>query len=61
MSALAEFDQRMEQLIREFALRILVPRWIEFESVWETTNRICDRYRLGEHATERPAVSPSPR
>ena len=27
MSPLTELDQRLEQIIREFALRIVVPRW----------------------------------
>ncbi len=48
MSPLAEFDRRMEQLIRGFALRILVPRWTEFDAVWQTANEICDRYELGK-------------
>jgi len=38
----------MEQLIRGFALRILVPRWTEFDAVWQTANEICDRYELGK-------------
>jgi hypothetical protein len=36
----------MEQLIRAFALRILVPQWNEFDAVWQTANRVCDRYQL---------------
>jgi hypothetical protein len=47
MSPIAEFDRRMEQLIRTFALRILVPDWTEFDAVWKAANRICDRYKLG--------------
>jgi hypothetical protein len=43
----------MEQLIRAFALRILVPRWTEFDTVWQAANRICDRYELGESLSER--------
>jgi hypothetical protein len=46
MSPLAEFDQRMEQMIRDFALRILVPRWTEFDDLWEAAIRVCDRYDL---------------
>ena len=53
MSPLVEFDRRMEQLIRAFALRILVPRWTEFDTVWQAANRICDRYELGESLSER--------
>ena len=48
MSPLAEFDHKMEQLIRGFALRILVPSWTEFDAVWQTANKICDRYELGK-------------
>jgi hypothetical protein len=60
MSPIAEFDQRLEQLIREFALRIIVPRWTEFDTVWETTNKICDRYELGKSVpVRRPAITPS--
>ena len=48
MSPLSEFDQRLEKVIREFALRIVVPRWTEFDSVWEAAMRVCDRYELGK-------------
>jgi hypothetical protein len=41
----------MEQLIRAFTLRILVPRWTEFDAVWHTANQICDRYELGKSVT----------
>ena len=59
MSPIAEFDRKMEQMIREFALRVLVPRWTEFDAVWETANRICDRYQLGKHEAEHHAASSS--
>ena len=48
MSPVTEFDQRLEQIIREFALRIAVPRWTEFDTVWEAAIRVCDRYELGK-------------
>jgi hypothetical protein len=48
VSPLAEFDQKLEQIIREFTLRIVVPRWTEFESLWEAAIRVCDRYELGK-------------
>ena len=51
MSPLAEFDQRMEQIIREFAMRIIVPRWTEFDDLWEAAIRVCDRYELGKPKT----------
>jgi len=51
MSPLAEFDRRMEQLISAFTRRIMVPRWTEFDAVWQTANQICDRYELGKSVT----------
>jgi len=48
MASLAEFDQRLEQIIREFTMRIAIPRWSEFETVWEAAIRVCDRYELGK-------------
>jgi hypothetical protein len=59
MSPLAEFDQKLEQIIREFALRIAVPRWTEFDTVWEAAIRVCDRYELGKsrRATSEPDQS----
>ena len=50
MSPLAEFDRRLEQMIHELALRILVPRWNEFDAAWESANKICDRYPLKKTA-----------
>jgi hypothetical protein len=44
MSPLDQFNQKLEKMIREFALRIMVPRWSEFDRVLESTDRICDRY-----------------
>lgn len=48
MSSLAEFDQRLEAIIREFTARIVAPRWTEFDTVWETAIRVCERYQLGK-------------
>ena len=59
MSSLTEFDQRLEQIIREFALRIVVPRWTEFDSVWEAAIRVCDRYELGKSKPARAASDQS--
>jgi len=61
MSPLAEFDQRMEQMIRDFALRILVPRWTEFDDLWEAAIRVCDRYDLGKPKQAiQPEIAPIP-
>ena len=49
MSPIEEFDRKLEQMIRDFTLRIVVARWTEFDEVWETTNKICDRYELGNN------------
>jgi hypothetical protein len=46
MSLLSEFDRRLELIIQELTLRIVVPRWNEFDSVWESANKVCDRYQL---------------
>ena len=43
MSLLSEFDRKLELIIQELTLRIIVPRWNEFDSVWESANRVCDR------------------
>ena len=43
---LAQFDSELEKIIGELILRIVVPRWSEFESVWEVANRVCDRYHI---------------
>jgi hypothetical protein len=50
MSPITQFDQEMEKLIRELALRIVVPRIGEFDEVWEAANRICDRYLVTKAA-----------
>jgi hypothetical protein len=44
MSPLDQFNQKLERMIREFALRIMVPDWNEFDRVLESTDKICDRY-----------------
>lgn len=46
MSPLAQLDQQLENIIRELTLRLVSPRWTEFDAVWEATNRICDRYGI---------------
>ena len=52
MSPISEFDQKLEKIIRDFALRIIVPRWTEFDGVLEASLRVCDRYQLGVDRTE---------
>ena len=48
MSLLSEFDRKLERIIQELTLRIVVPRWNEFDSVWESANKVCDRYQLNK-------------
>jgi hypothetical protein len=43
-----ECDQKLEQIIREFSLRIAVPRWTEFDSLWEIAIRVCEQYQVGK-------------
>ena len=51
MSPLAQFDQEMDQVIRELALRIVVPALGDFDTVWEAANRVCDAYEIPRKAT----------
>ena len=53
MSPIDEFDQKLERMIRDFALRIIVPNWTEFDGVFEASIRVCDRYQLGETQVDR--------
>ena len=58
MAPIDEFDKKLEQMIHELALRILVPRWNEFDAVWESANKICDRYPLKQdRLTSKPVNS----
>lgn len=50
--SLVELDQQLERIIREFTLRIVVPRWSEFDTLWETALRVCERYELGKSRRE---------
>jgi len=46
MSAIAQIDQASEEIIYELARRVIFYRLGEFDRVWESANRICDRYRV---------------
>jgi hypothetical protein len=46
MSPLAQLDRLLENILRELTLRFAVSRLGEFDSVWDTANRICDRYHI---------------
>lgn len=51
MSPLEKFDQDMDDVIRELALRIVTPILGDFDTVWETANRVCDAYEIRGKAT----------
>ena len=59
MSPIDEFDQRLERMIRDFALRIMVPRWSEFDSVLDASIRVCDRYQLGVDVLDGKLAEPT--
>lgn len=48
MSPLAQFDEELDQIIREVARRIL-PVLGGFEDVWLSANRVCDRYGIPQN------------
>jgi hypothetical protein len=50
MSPVAQADQELETVIRELAMRIVVPRLGEFDDLWEIANRVYDRYWLEKSA-----------
>ena len=54
MAPIDEFDKKLEEMIHELALRILVPRWNEFDAVWESANKICDQYQLNKGCLRPP-------
>jgi hypothetical protein len=46
MSPLVQLDRQLEVIVRELTLRLIAPRWSEFDSVWVAANRVCDRYGI---------------
>lgn len=53
MERIDEFDQKQQRIIRDFALRVIVPHWAEFDGVLEASLRVCDRYELGQEHPNR--------
>jgi hypothetical protein len=43
-----ECDQKLEEIIREFTRRIVVPRCSEFETLCEIATRVCEHYQVGK-------------
>ena len=54
-----ECDRKLEEIIRELTLRIVVPRWTEFDTLWEVAIRVCERYQLGK-STQGTVAEQSP-
>jgi hypothetical protein len=53
MSPLAQLDCLLEDILRDLTLRFVVPRLSEFDYVWDTANRICDRYQIKSISSSR--------
>jgi hypothetical protein len=53
MSPLAQLDRLLENILRDLTLRFVVPRLSEFDSIWDTANRICDRYQIKSISSSR--------
>jgi hypothetical protein len=46
VSSIAQIDQASEEIIYGLARRLIVYRLGEFDRVWESANKICDRYQV---------------
>ena len=46
VSAIVQIDEASEEIIYALARRIIVYRLGEFDRVWESANKICDRYQV---------------
>ena len=46
MYVVEDVDQASEKCIYELVRRLVVYRLGEFDRVWETANRICNRYEV---------------
>jgi len=46
MSAIAQLDYVSDEVIYTLARRVIVYSMWEFERVWESANRICDRHQV---------------
>jgi hypothetical protein len=44
----AEFEQKLQRIIRNFAQRITLSRMNEFDAVWDVAIGVCDRYELAQ-------------
>jgi hypothetical protein len=53
MSPLSQLDRLLEHILRDLTLRFVVPRLSEFDSLWDTANRICDRYQIKSISSSR--------
>jgi hypothetical protein len=46
VSAIAQIDRASEEIIYELARRVIGYRLSEFDRVWESAKKICDRYQV---------------
>ena len=46
VSAIAQIDEASEEIIYSLARRVIIYRLGEFDRVWESANKICDRYHV---------------
>jgi len=46
VSAIVQIDEASEEIIYALARRVIVYRLGEFDRVWESANKICDRYQV---------------
>jgi hypothetical protein len=45
MSAIAQLEYVSDEIIYTLARRVIIYSMVEFDRVWESANRICDRYQ----------------
>ncbi len=48
VSAIAQIDQAPEEIIYALARRVIVYCMGEFDRVWESENKICERYQVNK-------------
>jgi hypothetical protein len=49
-AAVTQIDQRSDEIIYELARRVIIYRLGEFDRVWLSANKICDRYQVQKAA-----------
>ncbi|MCU1303318.1 MAG: hypothetical protein JWQ87_3602 [Candidatus Sulfotelmatobacter sp.] len=46
MSAIAQLEDVSDEMIYALARRVIICSMREFDRVWESANKICDRYQV---------------